>query len=81
MKFLLRLSIVLAIAIGGWFWFEGRLKEESLSRMPVFVQHLFESIFTVEKDIRHRVQMVESGATMMREGKAMIEKGVRGPRK
>lgn len=78
MKFLLRLGIMLAIAIGGWFWWDGRVEEQSLSRVPTFVQHLVRSILTIEDGIRHRVQMVESGATMIKDGKAMIEKGVRG---
>jgi len=78
MKFFLRLIIMLAIAIGGWFWLEGRLQEESFSRMPQFVQHLVGRVLTVENGIRHRVQMVESGATMIKEGKAMIEEGMRG---
>jgi len=78
MKFLLRLSIVLVIAIGGWLWLEGRLREESFSRMPPFVQHLVGRILTVENTVRRRVQMVESGATMIKEGKAMMEEGVRG---
>ena len=84
MKFLLRLGIILAMVVGGWFWWEGRLElreEQALSRMPVFVQDMVQSILTVEENIRHRVQMVESGALMMKEGKAMMEKGVRGARK
>lgn len=55
MKFFLRLSIVLALIVGGC-----------------------RSILTVENDVRDRVQMVQSGAAMIRDGKAMIEKGVRG---
>ncbi len=78
MKFLLRLSIVLALAVGGWFWLEGRLPEESFARMPPFVQHLVGRVLTLEDTVRRRVQMVESGATMIKEGKAMIEEGVRG---
>lgn len=83
MKFLLRLIIVLAMVIGGWFWWQGRVglkEEQALARMPVFVQDMVQSILTVEESIRHRVQMVQSGATMMKEGKAMIEEGVRGGR-
>lgn len=55
MKFLLSLSIVLALAVGGC-----------------------RSILTVENDVRDRVQLVQSGATMIRDGKAMMEKGVWG---
>lgn len=84
MKCLLRLAIVLALVTGGWFWWQGRMgsiEEQSLSRLPVFIQDIVRSILTVEKDVRHRVQMVQSGALMMKEGKALIEEGVRGSRK
>lgn len=78
MKFLLRLSIVLALAVGGWFWWEGglRVEEQSLAKMPPFAQRIVRSILVVENDVRDRVQMVQSGAAMIRDGKAMIEKGV-----
>lgn len=82
MKFLLRLSIMLALAVGGWLWWEGRLRveEQSLARMPPFAQRVIRGVLLVESDMRSRVQMVQSGAAMIRGGKAMIEKGVRGKR-
>lgn len=81
MRFFLRLTVVLAFVLGGWFWWQGHMgsvEEQSLSRLPFFVQNIVRRVLTVEKDIRHRVQMVQSGALMMKEGKAMIEGGVRG---
>lgn len=81
MRFFLRLSVVLAMLVGGWFWWEGRLEKASFSSMPPFFQNVVSSILTVEKNIRHRVQMVQSGTLMIKEGKAMIEEGVRGVRK
>ncbi|MBI1934567.1 hypothetical protein HY464_00540 [Candidatus Peregrinibacteria bacterium] len=80
MKFLLRLSVVLAIVALVWLWFGGPFRGEALMRMPPLVRHVVSSVLTVEENIRQRVQMVQSGATMIKEGRAMIEKGVRGSR-
>ena len=85
MRCLLRLGIVLALFAVGWFFWRGRVEpvEQSAFGMPVFFQsvlregqNLLRGVRDTEQDIRHRVQKVQSGAMMIRNGKALIEEGV-----
>lgn len=81
MKMLLRLGVVLALVMGVWLWRAGRLRmeEATLAKMPSPVQRIIHGMIAVEDTVRGRVRMVQSGAAMIRDGKAMIERGVRGP--
>lgn len=79
MKFLLRLAIMLALAVGGWYWWKGRADDaQAPPLMPGFVQEALDRASSVESDVRRRVHLVQSGVTMIKDGKAMIEEGVRG---
>lgn len=79
MRFLLRLAIVLAIAWGGWYWWKGRTDTaQPLPFVPGFVQDALDRASSVESDVRRRVHLVQSGVTMIKDGKAMIAEGVQG---